>query len=54
VFCKPRGAATSLAGTVREIVLSTHFDAHGVPDMIVMTAAATGKPISVGYTPTTW
>jgi len=35
----------------RDIGLSTHFDAHGVPDLIaVMTALATGQPISVGYT----
>jgi pimeloyl-ACP methyl ester carboxylesterase len=35
----------------RDIGLSTHFDAHGVPDMVaVMTSAATGQPVSVGYT----
>jgi pimeloyl-ACP methyl ester carboxylesterase len=35
----------------RDVGLSTHFDAQGIPDlMAVMTAAATGKPVSVGYT----
>ena len=35
----------------RDIGLSTHFDAHGVPDlMALMTAAATGKPIALAYT----
>ena len=35
----------------RDIGLSTHFDAHGAPDlMALMTAATTGKPIELAYT----
>src|SRR3990167_2472031 len=35
----------------RDIGLSTHFDSHGVPDPIaLMTAAASGQPVSVPYT----
>ena len=35
----------------RDIGLSTHLDALGLPDIVgLMTAAATGKPVSVGYT----
>jgi pimeloyl-ACP methyl ester carboxylesterase len=35
----------------RDIGLSTHFDAYGVPDlMALMAAAATGKPIPLAYT----
>ena len=35
----------------RDIGLSTHFDAHGVPDLMsLMTAAASGQPISLAYT----
>lgn len=35
----------------RDIGLSTHFDAHGVPDPIaLMTAAASGQTVSVPYT----
>ncbi len=35
----------------RDVGLSTHFDAHGAPDLIaLMTAAATGQPVSVAYT----
>ena len=35
----------------RDIGLSTHFDAHGAPDLMeLMTAAATGKPLSLAYT----
>jgi len=35
----------------RDIGLSTHFDAHGVPDLMsLMAAAASGQPISLAYT----
>ncbi len=35
----------------RDIGLSTHFDSHGAPDLMeLMTAAATGKPLSLAYT----